>query len=65
MPFIPVDENHPLAEMNSTVHIVERMPRRMTVADTDAGEIYRERIEDLEKLLELYRDGTLGEKLED
>ena len=51
--------------MNSTVHIVERMPRRMTVADTDAGEIYRERIEDLEKLLELYRDGTLGEKLED
>lgn len=65
MPFRPADENHPLAEMTSTVHIVERMPRRMTVADTDAGEIYREKIEDLEKLLELYRDGTLGEKLED
>ena len=65
MPFKPADETHPLAEMHSTVHIVERMPRRMTVADTDAGETYREKIEDLEKLLELYRDGILGEKLED
>lgn len=63
MPFIPADETHPLAEMTTSVHIVERMPKRMTVADTDAGDIYREKIEDLENLLKLYREGTIGERL--
>ena len=61
MPFRPADETHPLAEMSSSVHIVERMPRRLTVADTDAGDTFREKIEDLENLLALYRDGVLGE----
>lgn len=61
MPFKPADENHPLAEMTSTVHIIERMSCRMTVADTDSGKIYRNKINDLEKLLKLYRDGTISE----
>ena len=61
MPFKPADENHPLAEMKSTVHIIERMSCRMTVADTDSGKIYRNKINELEKLLKLYQDGTISE----
>lgn len=64
MPFQPADEQHEMPEMHSTVHVVERMPRRMTVADTDAGEQLRQKIEDLEALLALYRDGVLGESFQ-
>lgn len=62
MPFQPADDSHTLAEMTSTVHVVERMPRRLTVADTDAGKVFREKIADLEVLLSLYREGQLGER---
>lgn len=62
MPFQPADQAHPLAEMTSTVRIVERMPRRLTVADTDAGDGFRQKIADLEALLSLYREGVLGER---
>lgn len=62
MPFQPADDSHTLAEMTSSVHIVERMPRRLTVADTDAGSHFREKIEDLEALLSLYREGLLSER---
>lgn len=62
MPFQPADETHPLSEMTSRVRIVERMPRRLTVADTDAGVGLRNKIADLEALLSLYREGVLGEQ---
>ena len=62
MPFQPADDSHTLAEMTSSVHIVERMPRRLTVADTDAGSHFLEKIEDLEALLSLYREGLLSER---
>ena len=48
-------------ETYTTVHIVERMPRRLMVADTDAGEKFRRRAAELEELLQLYRQGVFGE----
>lgn len=48
-------------ETYTTVHIVERMPRRLMVEDTDAGEKFRRRASELAELLELYRQGVFGE----
>ena len=48
-------------ETYTTVHIVEHMPRRLMVEDTDAGERFRRRIDELQELLSLYRCGVLGE----
>ena len=48
-------------ETYTTVHIVERMPRRLMVADTDEGEKFRRRAAELEELLQLYRQGVFGE----
>ena len=48
-------------ETYTTVHIVEHMPHRLMVEDTDAGERFRRRIEELEELLSLYRQGVFGE----
>ena len=48
-------------ETYTTVHIVERMPRRLMVADTYAGEKFRRRAAELEELLQLYRQGVFGE----
>ncbi len=48
-------------ETYTMVHIVEHMPRRLMVEDTDAGERFRRRIDELQELLSLYRCGVLGE----
>lgn len=48
-------------ETYTTVHIVEHMPQRLMVEDTDAGERFRRRIDELQELLSLYRCGVLGE----
>lgn len=44
------------------VRIVENMPRRVLVADTDTGSQLRERIGHLEDLLAAYREGTIKEQ---
>lgn len=44
------------------VRIVENMPRRVLVADTDTGAQLRERIGHLEDLLSAYREGTIKEQ---
>jgi len=43
------------------VRVVEKMDRRMTIADTDFGEELALRIADLQALLQAYRDGTILE----
>lgn len=48
-------------ETYTTVRIVERMPHRLMVEDTDAGEKFRRRIGELQELLTLYRQGVFGE----
>ena len=44
------------------VRIVENMPRRMLVGDTDTGARLREQISQLQDLLAAYRDGTIKEQ---
>jgi len=44
------------------VRIVEMMPRRLLVADTDTGRDLRRRIADLEALLRAYREGSIQER---
>lgn len=46
------------------VRIVEQMPRRVLVSDTDTGVRLRERIERLEDLLTAYREGVIKEQRE-
>ena len=45
-----------------TVRVVEKMERRVSIADTDYGEELALRIEDLRALLQAYRDGVILEK---
>ena len=50
-------------DIHSVQTVVEKMPRRLLVADTDQGDALRARIADLEALLSAYRDGALKETL--
>lgn len=45
------------------VMVVEKMERRMTIADTDYGDIIREQTADLKELLEAYRKGIVKEHI--
>lgn len=45
------------------VYIVEKMQKRITVADTDEGKELAGRIEDLKELLKAYRSGLLKERI--
>lgn len=58
MPFDPTKEQTP------KVTIVEQMQKRVMVADTDIGRGLGEKIEDLKKLVEAYREGVIKEQLE-
>lgn len=49
------------SDIHSDSSIVETATRRRLVADTDAGQELRERIQELEELLQAYRDGTIIE----
>lgn len=41
------------------IQIVERMPKRLRIADTDEGQLIKSQIEDLKALIEAYRRGIL------
>lgn len=56
-PFDPEHENTP------KVTIVEKMKRRVMVADTDTGKELGVRIEDLKELVAAYRGGVLKERV--
>ncbi len=43
----------------TSIHVVEKMPHRLLVEDTDAGEQIRSKITALGELLYAYRDGVL------
>ena len=49
------------SDIHSDITVVELMPSRRSVGDTDAGKELKERIEDLEKLLAAYREGAIVE----
>lgn len=62
----PFESTEAAIENESDIHSESRMvkwvPERTRVADTDIGRSLREKIEDLEKLLEAYRSGAIAEK---
>ena len=53
----------PERERTPKVYIVEKMQKRITVADTDEGKELARRIEDLKELLKAYRSGLLKERM--
>lgn len=53
----------PERERTPKVYIVEKMQKRITVADTDEGKELADRIEDLKELLKAYRSGLLKERV--
>jgi len=53
---------HTPGESTPTVSVVEKMPRRVNVADTDMGEDLALRIADLSALLAAYRSGEIKEQ---
>lgn len=58
MPFDPNKESSP------RVSVVEKMQRRVMVADTDKGRELAGQIADLKELVAAYREGTLKERVE-
>lgn len=42
--------------------IIENLPQRLLVRDTDEGAVYQGRIEDLTRLIDAYRDGSIREQ---
>ena len=51
------------AHIHSDSVIVKRTLERKTVGDTDVGKVLKERIADLEALLDAYRSGQIIEKI--
>lgn len=49
------------SDIHSDITVVEQMPSRRSVGDTDAGKELKNQIEDLEKLLAAYREGAIVE----
>ncbi len=43
----------------TVTRVVEQMPHQIMMSETDLGKSYQSRIDHLEKLIQLYRDGTL------
>ena len=50
---------HGKKDITSHSFIVENLPRRLMISDTDAGEGIKRRIEDLNALLDAYRSGAI------
>lgn len=49
-------------EQTPEIHVVEKLPVRADVSDTDKGEELQEQISDLRQLLNAYLDGSIKEK---
>ena len=50
-----------MASYTPNIQIVEVMPRRLKVSDTDEGSMIKERIKDLKMLIQAFRNGTIKE----
>ena len=47
-------------KISPVMKVTETMARRVLVGDTDMGEVIREKIKDLKKLVKAYEDGVLS-----
>ena len=60
-PFQPATANS-VAQTNTKTRVVETMPHRILMAETDEGKAVQARISALKALLRCYRDGTIREQ---
>ena len=60
-PFRPATGSS-VAQTNTRTRVVEIMPHRVLMAETDKGKALQSRITDLEALLRCYRDGLIRER---
>lgn len=51
-----------MASYTPNIHIIEKMPRRLQVKDTDEGKEIADLIQDLKNLIEAYRRGVIKER---
>jgi len=58
-----VDEEKRPVDLSPVVKIIENMPQRVTVADTDEGKELARQVEELQDLIQAYRTGVLEEKI--
>jgi len=58
-----MDEDKRPVDLSPVVRIIENMPQRVTVADTDEGKELARQIEELQDLIQAYRSGMLEEKV--
>lgn len=58
----PLKRGSKFGEDSPKVMVVEALPKRITVADTDTGHELKIQIQELSDLLEAYRAGTIREK---
>lgn len=57
--FVPGGEDAVPSEIYAKIRVVEMMPKRRTVAETDAGVVLKQRIEELKLLLQSMRAGRI------
>ena len=50
------------SDIHSTTEVIETRKERITVSDTDQGELLKIKIAELEELLRAYRSGRIIEK---
>lgn len=60
LPIMDASGRHVTTQTNTRV--VEQMPHQIMMSETDLGKEYQLKIEKLEKLIELYRNGTLRQR---
>ncbi len=58
-----VDADKRPVDLSPVVRIIENMPQRVTVADTDEGRELARQVEELQDLIQAYRTGLLEEKI--
>ncbi|MGE4549525.1 MAG: fructose-1,6-bisphosphatase [Intestinibacillus sp.] len=57
--FVPGDEDAVPSERYAKIRVVEMMPKRRTIAETDVGVVWQQRIEKLKQLLQSMRAGRI------
>lgn len=62
--FVPLEDDSVPSKIVARLQIVEMLPHRHTIRDTDNGKELLQRVDDLQRLLELYRGGSITQNIE-
>ena len=61
-PYSPLQEDGTQEFLSPKINVVEKLPRRELIADTDQGAVIKEQVRDLKELVQAYRDGEIKER---